>query len=747
MCSPCQDGPQMQTALTTIETVNGGQRQEFPTDTLKELHDRVAFLEAKLGDVQDLEQRLSSQIRHQIEDAIREGWEKQRRDAVGTGGLQDHSLQQSTTAAVAIAEKGIDETKGNELNAGNEQEEAGSPKSPVSPRLQAVLDHWTHYTEELDVVTFEFEPSLWDALLFVGHRELRVAGSLWTLIVFFLCVITQMLLTVIIWNNLTGSSFPDEIVDAFKEWRLRTGHAAKYMDTVGTRTLVERVCALDRSVEVAGFQQDNLQTILKYIPQDNGNSIISGRLAGPTMCTLAVSTWCITVTLEFARVFNVVWLLRVLPTASESHLNVDAESGEWELASLAPGRRIGYAFWTATRLGLAVWLLISGIFYLVHTISIGDLVLNALALEFMLNLDELFFNMLPVRMWNLIARLKPVKLGRPVTAKYGSGFDPKGAIFITIVLISVSLTLPLLLTPEVNRLIDAHDALCSGSRRFTVVNTNFPGSTFWTDVSNYGDPLLDPLDAGEVWDENTYDRYPDEVVWRLVTSPTLSFPEQDPISGYKVQLSGAAWSLQEIELWDNKDMSTKWNPGCEDLLPYREFAVWDFPYLGAPEPLTTDATCADMQPFCNDDTVLGAKSRYFCAATCKCDNPLERVGSLTDISGCPASCGEQRQYKAMLQNASCEDTDQNWTQIAAKMRYIASSWTAFVRSRVGNVSNAVEQLGCGAVSVLRDEGADICDDTTEERQIPLVSFRFVCPKACDCWAGLKNCPYSCGSLG
>ena len=43
------------------------------------------------------------------------------------------------------------------------------------------------------------------------------------------------------------------------------------------------------------------------------------------------------------------------------------------------------------RIGLAVVLGLSGNIYLVRTLSISDLMLNMVALEFVLNLDELLF--------------------------------------------------------------------------------------------------------------------------------------------------------------------------------------------------------------------------------------------------------------------------------------------------------------------------------------------------------------------
>eukprot|EP00971_Amphidinium_carterae_P095667 1893018-Amphidinium_carterae.1 len=153
---------------------------------------------------------------------------------------------------------------------------------------------------------------MWDALLFVGHRELCWGGSAVVLCLFLLSVLLQLIFTVLIWENLTDSHFDDELIEALKHWRLRVAHEVDYMDKVTGRSLAERVCSLDFAAEVSTFQLSILETIYDYLPQDTEGKLFSG--------------------------YQVGWLLRYLPRAKASSLKCDAASGEWKLLGLTQAR-------------------------------------------------------------------------------------------------------------------------------------------------------------------------------------------------------------------------------------------------------------------------------------------------------------------------------------------------------------------------------------------------------------------------
>jgi len=280
--------------------------------------------------------------------------------------------------------------------------------------------------------------------------------------------------------------------------------------------------------------------------------------------------------------------------------------------------------------------------------------------------------------------------------------------------------------------------------------TNFPGSIFWSNLTLVGEePLTEPTPAGNVWTSgHAWDRYPDQVMHELLTRSGSPFPDDHPVAIYETSVSGPAWSLWEARLWTNPDISGKWNPHCVDMLPIDasfSFTTWQFPSLLCVS--GTEAACADVRHYCDSDDAAGFQARLFCPETCGCHQPLTRVGRLTELSGCPTPCTTFPRFQDALRNASCEDTEQDWEAIAAAMIRVASMWSPPARRDVAVVAAVVKEEGCKGIARLRAEQSsfDMCDESFT-KTMPLGSFRFVCPVACQCWGGLSNCPHSCHPL-
>jgi hypothetical protein len=105
----------------------------------------------------------------------------------------------------------------------------------------------------------------------------------------------------------------------------------------------------------------------------------------------------------------------------------------------------------------------------------GDLILNAIALAFVLDCDELVFQMfVPQRTWALQARLEPIPVPmQPLTAKLGSWFIPLArALLVSGVLVLVYF---LVLTPFHWRLQQANYILCSGDLDFVYAESSATG--------------------------------------------------------------------------------------------------------------------------------------------------------------------------------------------------------------------------------------------------------------------------------
>jgi hypothetical protein len=127
--------------------------------------------------------------------------------------------------------------------------------------------------------------------------------------------------------------------------------------------------------------------LVDYIGNSDNVSIFT---KGPLLTMLAVFTW----TLTMCREFNNVWVfdsaVRLL-VGSETNLSFD-ENDRFNILSLSPGRIAFVILLTVVRffIGGALW--IFGTIYIVYETNLGDLMLNCIALEFIINIDELLYD-------------------------------------------------------------------------------------------------------------------------------------------------------------------------------------------------------------------------------------------------------------------------------------------------------------------------------------------------------------------
>ena len=107
-----------------------------------------------------------------------------------------------------------------------------------------------------------------------------------------------------------------------------------------------------------------------------------------------------------------------------------------------------------------LFLLYQGTQFLVATISIGDLLLNAVALEFVINIDELFYEVLcPLSIQRLIVRMEPFKLKPP---REWSGLDLRAPLKSIVTLSMMWFFVSTELVPQQKLLNDVYTALCGG---------------------------------------------------------------------------------------------------------------------------------------------------------------------------------------------------------------------------------------------------------------------------------------------
>jgi len=316
----------------------------------------------------------------------------------------------------------------------------------------------------------ELAESVWDAAVFAFTDVAGSLGSVFFAILLLANVIMQFSFIFIIWYGLLDPNISDKDVDNIKDWRRQLAHSIKYYDELSGESLARRVCNQDFGLEVAGFQSSLYQAFVAYLGPLSGRAGI-----GPYLCMLAMTAWAMVLAKEANEALAVMCALLAVPRGATSiHIN---SRGQVTLEKLSKARVAVAVGLHGLRLVIAALLAWVGCVYLGRTIDPGDLILNAVALEFILNVDDLIFTCFaPKRFRALVKHAKTLESPSFLPSRRGLNL---GAVCTLFVVMSGLMGLYFgLLVPQTRLLQDGMDAMCAGDLDF-VFSTDSMGGAHW----------------------------------------------------------------------------------------------------------------------------------------------------------------------------------------------------------------------------------------------------------------------------
>ena len=298
----------------------------------------------------------------------------------------------------------------------------------------------------IDVVLSDF--GLWGAVaLEVAAPGICVGTSMLLMVLLMLNFTIEAVFCVCLFRYMIPGPVRDDIWQLTR-WRETVAHSELYLDLNAT-SLVERVCKMDDSVSLAESKLTLLGQINNYL--GDGDSGVPGM----TLCAMSVLLWTLIVISDLRGIYTLRSAITALPTkakgAAVSLLPTQISSlGRW-LCSTIFGLRIV----------LSVVLLLLGCIWLGRTTDLQDLILNASALGFVLDLSNMLYTVTPRRFQNRMSAQPPLKLdihGKPVD----------GMITITSVLAVLIAVMSLVAAPLVVDLKLAKIAMCGGDTNFVI---------------------------------------------------------------------------------------------------------------------------------------------------------------------------------------------------------------------------------------------------------------------------------------
>mmetsp|Transcript_36411 Transcript_36411/g.97292 ORF Transcript_36411/g.97292 Transcript_36411/m.97292 type:complete len:755 (-) Transcript_36411:467-2731(-) len=602
-------------------------------------------------------------------------------------------------------------------------------------------------TEEVELTA-----SMWDMPLIMFTPPIGSASSMVLLLLLILNATIQLVFLWIIVDGLSNPQFNSETVDELMAWRRTTAHDYSNYDPALGKSLARRVCDGDASLATSGVQIDSYANLVAYIGEENGDDV---NAIGPLMCTLGLLIWLLTVSKEFNGLWKLVLGVATIPRGTSTTIVFDEDDSKLQIECLSTRRTAATLLVALARAFICGTLAAYGCLFLAYEISLGDLLLNTVALEFVLSVDELIFEALvPTTVKQLVESAAPLAAvrARALDGPRWRGLDTRAALTIGTVATMLGAVLGLILLPQRNLLVQARDALCAGDRDF-VFTLDGLGSIAWTYPEgtneaklysrNYpdgGDPKRrrpslksQPLYTDGVIDtvlaqqgrkyhaslcstEECFD------TTLLVPTPLADRPPCCKAISTRVPVSrGARLSVEQKAAESVSDAVQLWNPSCYDALDaggyYKNLLQGAFADAanepggcGAsrePCPMETPfcsdsgecvaPACANAEVFCRNNTLAGLRARQLCPVTCGCDDPRSALALSLPEAGCGAQCLRVGTYRERMDAMPCEDVptdDAGFQNAMSDMLAVAQTWPYDWKTSSTLIFQDLQQYGC-----------------------------------------------------
>jgi len=673
----------------------------------------------------------------------------------------------------------------------NKQVSEGEPEEQDLDESENCWEEFEH--------SYALEGSMWDASILLNTEPVGPAATVWGVLLITMNVIAQLVFCAVVMEQLTIPTITNTSIDSLRNWRRNIAHDYKYMDTLSGQSLAARVCAGDAGLAFSNGQADLYSVISTYLTPNNVFLFKNG----PLMCTLALLMWFMAVVQDVGSTISFLVGVSRLPKGDATVIETN-EEGKFALTTVSPGRLLCVYLLMSVRFFVSGSLFYSGARYLVNTLSLGDLLINCVALTFILAVDELIYDcMAPICIKNVVDKSEELELP-PVKAWKGLSMHAVGHGLSVLILMAV--TLIVYLWPQDEKLLYAIDAICGGNTDFgyAVDAAGFPA---WASSP----PVPGSSSSGRPWRQASQEQQTnmpsvgvlldkgvlrnltcDNVTcWNQAGSTALSDNDCCWVSDAKVPfIKGSPFSLQT---YSSDVVATanlfKINPYCLDQFDNKDYRYNQWlsftgasnndatkcdANMGCPDrfkPFCRDTTCVaptckqDVKPFCEKSTLVGTRARMFCPSLCGCGDP-----NSTNIlaTGCAPACTTNYFYTTALDTMPCDDM-WSWESVgntgveaatsrrrfwrtakyAADIAALASMVSSSHRSSIMVATDKMNQMGCDAVNYMNwYYGVQLCDFGWN-RGLPFKGLKVICPIACGCensyfpYPRPAGCPGTC----
>jgi len=660
----------------------------------------------------------------------------------------DPMLEVNLDSALGISVEGLDvalgvpDVTGSELqkNVGEHASFTASPSGNFASSSNQIRTFFTQHTANsllkqrksshrlVDLLQplpehYTFEQSTFDLSMFLGSGHLGLFGTFQTIALLLLTMLMQAVFIGIGLMNFLEPAVTEATVEEALTWRRSSAHSLTEFDSVVGKSLGERVCSGDRSLHISGIQISLYEEISKYLYPAGADSFTTF-FNGQTLCIVALLCWYMMVAREIGQALALHRGMVSTPNGStriEGRENPFTQALHFKLEHVSCGRKcISYALLTY-RFVAAGLLLYVGSYFLVYTVNVTELILNAVSLSIILDIDNYIFGALASTSGkDLIHYLQPLQV--PPYARL-KGTDVKSAIMCIAVPGLTLLVLLTMLFPMTEQLSRVSQAMCYGDVSF-VWTMDKRGLTLLSSTNSSGAQVLAKTDAIDQAGGFAPGPYVEYGLW------VKDMEEMQYLASLTLE--------KQIEAG---------NPNCGDLA---ENGTQMLNYLRDSLDDWNINSCADAQHYCHSITSMpgfgidggkGFMTRLLCSETCGCADP---GGEFIFVQGCPydtKQCITSEPYIEKLQQGSCTEKNaselrnfSHWTSWVNDLRRYADTPEIDQRKRmeVKILAEAMWEHGCDFKDYMGNVTWGDCFFWGPLFDFGFKTVAFFCPDNCGC---------------
>lgn len=608
---------------------------------------------------------------------------------------------------------------------------AKSGTSSVSVSAETELD--VHFCDDQPV---ELSRSIWDVALLAWCRHISTVDSALIIFLMLLNIAAQSIFLGIVYYIFMEQKFTDRFQAHLLEWRTHVGHNIQYYDPYTFSSLTERVCQPDKHTpELSSYISEQVETMHTFL--DKGNAILNGQ----SLLLVAILCWTLTIMREVASAWNISRAARCLPRHVTRIVQPRSNTSHvCRLSSISKKRKMWWDTVIFMRVACALVLWALGCRFLcLYSITPEAVLLDVVALEVVLSVDEAVFTLAPRAACEIVERLEPLKAA-PRLCRFGRT-DLRPFFLTTIVVATLLFCSSWMVMPLVDRVVLANATICGGAQDF--VYTIDP-----LQVVHYARTNPDGVDVMEAQSFPSFAAV--QELWERLDD-LESLRDGPP-------LLALAHSLEDLEL--SEDISINEASGalqtladttCGDLLDrspsllryssaVMQWAVEhpDFGWVGVP----SASGCADLEPTCP----FLDMTRALCPTTCGCHDPLGSILAAAPEHGCPAACTDSATFRKALTELPCDEATAVELRKHSTWRAWAAQLNRLLRGRYaggaslpppcgGNCEELMLRDGCRIIEVWRERmGADPCNGAWTSTEPTKISrpLSMLCPLTCGC---------------